>query len=53
LGWSASAYDTISFSGHGGYDGGIDSIQLEVLPEPATMSLLGVGALGILIRRKK
>ena len=31
----------------------VDNIQVSVVPEPATMALLGIGGLGVLIRRKK
>ncbi|MBN1943889.1 MAG: PEP-CTERM sorting domain-containing protein [Phycisphaerae bacterium] len=53
LGWSIDAYDEVFFMGHGGYAGGIDTIHLEVAPEPATMSLLAFGGLGVLFRRKR
>ena len=51
LTWDASVYDEILFSGHSGFSGGIDSIVLEVIPEPATLSLLGTGGLFLLRRR--
>ena len=53
LGWSIAAYDQIVMNGHGSYAGNIDTILLEAVPEPATMSLLTLGGLGVLIRRKR
>ncbi|MBN1555046.1 MAG: PEP-CTERM sorting domain-containing protein [Phycisphaerae bacterium] len=32
---------------------GSTAFSLEVLPEPATMSLLALGGLGVLLRRKR
>ncbi len=49
LGWSISAYDQITISGHGGYAGGIDSILLTAnVPEPSAVCLLVMGAFGML-----
>jgi hypothetical protein len=31
----------------------LDNIELSVVPEPATMSLLALGGLGVLIRRRR
>lgn len=53
----AGKYLGIQFSGTnlGGYAYLFDNVRLDVTPapEPATMSLLGIGGLGLLIRRKK
>lgn len=36
-----------------GYWGGMDDVKVQVVPEPATMALLGIGGLGLLVRRKR
>ncbi len=53
----AGKYLGIQFSGTnlGGYAYLFDNVRVDVtsVPEPATMSLLGLGGLGLLIRRKR
>ncbi len=53
LGWSIAAYNEIAFSGHGGYAGGLDTIVLATIPEPAVLSLLATGGLLALRHRKQ
>jgi hypothetical protein len=47
-----SNFNYVVVIGHAGYAGGVDSVVLEAVPEPATMGLLAMGGLGVLIRRK-
>ncbi len=50
---AASTTTRIAFQNIGGGHGiNIDSASLEVVPEPATMSLLALGGLGVLLRRR-
>jgi hypothetical protein len=45
-----------AYTGGGGLNTrwlGLDNIELSVVPEPATMSLLALGGLGVLIRRRR
>ncbi len=37
----------------GGRGTGFDNIKVEGVPEPATMSLLAIGGLGVLLRRRR
>jgi len=49
---SNSGLDTLSFVPNGSWSGGfIDAVTISVIPEPATLLLLGLGAL--FLRRKK
>jgi len=47
-----SAYTNVEFYGHGGYAGGVDSIVLEAVPEPVTLTLLAAGG-WLASRRRK
>lgn len=47
----ANPFETVTFEG--GSDGGIVIDNVSVVPEPATMVLLGMGSLMTLVRRKK
>ena len=43
----------IKFLGSAGNDGYLNDMQLEVVPEPATVTLIGLGLLGVMVLRRR